>query len=131
MRYSFRSVSTFLLLAFAITQFSYAQSGSPVFAVAYIEVKPSLTEQARPRRSAFSPVSDMFSQSKLRCGPSGPFSGVGLQVANIFVVGSDVTDEREAPSVFFNSVDHHYFETMGIEALRGGARDRDLPLLRD
>lgn len=46
MRYSFRSVITSLLLAFTLTQFSYAQDDTPVFAVAYIEVKPSLTEQA-------------------------------------------------------------------------------------
>jgi quinol monooxygenase YgiN len=46
MRYSFRSVFTLLVLAFAMTQFSYAQNDSPVFAVAYIEVTPSSTEQA-------------------------------------------------------------------------------------
>lgn len=47
MHYSLRSVFTFLLLALATTQIGYAQNDSPVFAVAYIEVKPSLTEQAR------------------------------------------------------------------------------------
>ncbi len=46
MPYSFRSVFTLLILAFAMTQFSYAQDDSPVFAVAYIEVTPSSTEQA-------------------------------------------------------------------------------------
>ena len=46
MRYSFRSVFTLLMLAFAMTQFSYAQNDSPVFSVAYIEVTPASTEQA-------------------------------------------------------------------------------------
>ena len=46
MRYSLRSVLTILLLAFAMTPFSYAQNDHPVFSVANIEVKPSLTAQA-------------------------------------------------------------------------------------
>ena len=47
MHLSLRSVFTFSLLAFAMAQFSYAQNDAAVFAVAYIEVKPSLTEKAR------------------------------------------------------------------------------------
>jgi len=46
MRYALRSILTILLLAFAMTPFSYAQNDPPVFSVAYIEVKPSLTAQA-------------------------------------------------------------------------------------
>jgi len=46
MHYSFRSVLTSLLLVFAMASSSYAQDDSAVFSVAYIEVKPSLTEQA-------------------------------------------------------------------------------------
>jgi len=46
MRRSYPSVFAFLLTALAMTQLASAQSGSPAFSVAYIEVKPSLTEQA-------------------------------------------------------------------------------------
>ncbi len=46
MHYSFRSVLTSLLLVFAMASSSYAQDDSAVISVAYIEVKPSLTEQA-------------------------------------------------------------------------------------
>ena len=48
-----------------------------------------------------------------------PFSGMGLAVANIFVVGSDELQEKDAPSVFYNSVDQNYFEAMGVPILRG------------
>jgi quinol monooxygenase YgiN len=46
MQKSFRSVLTALLLAFATMPFAVAQDDSPVFAVAYIEVIPSMTGQA-------------------------------------------------------------------------------------
>lgn len=46
MQKSFQSVLAFLLLVFVIVPVACAQDDAPVFSVAYIEVKPSMTEQA-------------------------------------------------------------------------------------
>jgi len=48
-----------------------------------------------------------------------PFSGAGLQGANVLVVGGEQVEAADAPTVFYNTVDHRYFRTMGVDIVQG------------